>query len=687
MAYMRDVDGVRLDGIQIAPKLPLYAKDFGFGASGASASANTSALNSAIAAAMAAGRDLLLPHVGAFGTALDINDAITVSGAGFIHIYGEGGRSVKIHQTVKPKTIFYVTAPGVRISGVALYGDGIDMTGMGTPVAYAAYCGIWFGPGSDGGSYNDIYAEGLHRGVRVDPDPTTATSSTPNLNNITGTELTGKDCWTILTVVQADNSIFRGIYGNSKKATATDGTDVGQPDHGVYVIDRTGDGRGMHNTSIQNGHITSTEIGKAYAIKGITGGSSSHLHADSCHGVLDIIATTDYDYYDILSTNDTYPDSGVESSYASLSFDTTPVRTRVIGANIQFAHADHGEAILLDGTNNQVIMAATTGNRVTEVTSNAGPVLFKVKGQKNRLEHPVATSVGANMWAAIHTSDTGQYGKVINPRTIGNFKLGVVAYGMHDTVIDYDPALVETNGKLNGATDLGTNAKAIAALGTTLRPKIRPRDRQAPNGPEYFFFERGTDAALSGHAGRATSGQAATLQTATFTTDLTNAYGRIMNSSTSTTTPGVMLFSTQRELADAAISDFSLEMELVYNATNPNALVGLAFSGADASNLLSLCFTGTGAATPQLQLFKVDTGTITVLGSPTVMTPVAGTRYALKVVKVGNMIKCFLDGTLVQTYTLTGGDITKYATQTTVGYYCMLSTNTRFCDVTGKRVA
>lgn len=650
---------------------------------------NQTALQLAANVAIAAGQDLAIPRTGPFGTAIPVANQINITGAGYIKILGSGaGKQVKIHQTVKPDPIFYVTAPGVVFEDFACYGDGLNMNGTAGPIDYARYCGIWFAAGSDYGVARRIYAEGLHRAVRLDPDPTTISTTVPNTKGIRVEGIEVKACWCAVTVAGQTDFVISKIRGSYQLATSTDGTDVGQPSHLVYVIDRTAYGVINYNPSIWDCMAWDGVGGKAYAIKGCVGGSSGHLLARNCYGLLDLIANTDHNLFDIESTLDTY---AATEAYASISYTSDNVRTNIYGARVTFANLDHGPALMVDGLDNIVRDMSAVANRVTESVVTGGPTLFSVKGTRCRVENPVAHSIAANIFAGITCTAGVSDQRVINPRTSGNIKYGVFLAGGSNIVVDYDPAMLQTNGVLNGATDLGstgTTAKAVAVASGVPYPKLRPRDRALPNGPENFFFDCGTYAANTLANFRATSGQAATVMTGSWTLDTTvPSRGRIKNTSTSTTVPGVQLYSTARESVDTASGDFDFTLDIVYGATNAAALVGIAFRGTDNLNTLGFAFTGTGAATPQLELFKAAAGTITVLGTPTAMTAVIGRKYRLRVVVVGNVIQCYLDGTLVQTYTLTGADITTYATLATVGYYVMLSGNTLICEATGRRMS
>lgn len=669
------------------------AVQFGVSTS-ASASSNTTNLQAAVNAAIAQGRNLRLPFT-APGASININAAIVVNGP--VKIYGYGINHTVIHQTIKPNAIFRVTGNNVTITEMGFLGDGLDMSktgtaaspntsnppsaGVGDPNYYANYCGVWFDAGSDGGTVRNVKGSAIHRAVRVDPGVGTDPATVPNIQNITIDGVVSNRCWTGVTVAGADNVYITNVSGNYQIATAgSDATTVSQPPHLIYTIDRTGLNdvqafpRTMYNVNIDGAKAFNSTDGKAFAIKGITGGTAKNLHANNTQGCVDAIALIDYNIQDVTSINDTYlGPSGANMSAWAINC----TRLHMSDITVRFANMAHGYGFGIDLTcvdvtcDNVKVVANNTDAAQTGV---GGLTCMSISGVNTTLNNPVATSIGASIASGIQfISAVATNLQLNNPRTRGGIRWGIYVSGMvGGLTIDYDPNMLQIDATL---TTLNTKAIAIDSLVTNV--KLRPRDHAMPvTDKSLIFYDYGLDLGKSGRAAsRALSGQVATAQfIGTWVTDVSNTDGTIYESTA----------TAASNLVWALASNMEIETRLQYG-TEAGARVGLCVDQLNNANFVA-CRIGPAA----VDIVTVIGGT-TAVKSTVAFTPVVGRIYRLKARLTGALVSVYVDDALLTSYTLVTADATSggtlLSTGTNHGYYASGSSTTRFFGITGRRLS
>jgi len=623
---------------------------------------NRNILSSLVAQAVAAGLDVRLPPF-----EFSIQGTIDVPSPGKIVIYGDGTDHSKIKQTLLPYAIFNVTGQNVTIRDVAFIGQtngAVDMTGGGTAEDYAAYCGVWMNANSHGGRVLNVSGQGLHRAVRVDPGIGVTPAQVPNLRDIVVDGVDVDRCWVGVTGVGMTDCVIRNVRGTYIKATSTDGTNVGQPPHLIYTIDRSSaidsDSRWSFNVEITDCMAWESTYGKAYAIKGIIGGSTSRLHARACHGLLDMISLEDYSVTNCHSTSDIYPASGNESSYGSVSpVDCT--RLFMDDITVRFADMDHGPGWYNLGTTDITIKNLNvTAQRLTEDSGDGAYAAVVIKGTRTTLIDPVVNSIHANINAGISCVVTGLDAIIKNPKTSGNMKYGVLLYTMTGVTVEYDPARLGYNPAM------GSAAKPLAVRGNATGAIIRPMDRASLNdNPGTILWEMGLDLPMGAHGPSVTtSGHIASIVVGVWTTDLANTYGRSYESGGNG--GGVLGYALNQ-------ADVRVETVTKYGTTNALSMIGPALRVVDTANLLGVGLSSTG-----LKLIKRVAGVETTLLTVASTVPVVGKIYRVDAEIFGNVIDLYLNGSKAGTYTLLSTDITLFAGVKNHGFFSNRGANSRF---------
>ena len=620
---------------------------------------NRENLQACVDAAMDLGWGIRLPHF-----AFSISGAVNIVAPGHIEVIGGGIEHTKITQTVVPSTIFNVTGPNVTIRDVEFIGQttgAVDMTGGGSPDTYASYCGIWLNAGSSGARVYNVSGRGLHRAVRIDPGIGVTPAQVPNLLDIVVDGVSVDRCWVGVTGAGMTDCTIRNVRGTYVKATSTDGTNVGQPPHLVYTIDRsTSDLRWSFNVEVSDCTAWSSTYGAAFAIKGIIGGSTDRMYARACHGLFDLISLQDYSVRNSHSTSDIYPGSGSESSYGSVS-PVSCTRLTLENITVRFADSDHGPGFYSLSTVDVTVKGLEViAQRLTEDVVDGGFAAIVVKGVGTTLIEPIVSSIHANINAGITCVETGSGARIIDPKTSGNMKYGVLIYSMTGVTVDYDSAMLGFNPAM------GTAARPLAIRTNVTGSKILARGRALPTMySDTLVWEIGLDLPMGAHGPSvATSGHLATTTTGVWTTDLSDTLGRSFESSGSG--GGVLAYASGR-------SDVSVETRMKYGATNGQSRVGVAARVVNASNFLGLGFSPTG-----LELSKRVAGAETVLFAVASTVPVAGRVYRLGMQVFGNVVEIHLGGIKVGTYALTGSDATLFSGVMDHGFYSNRGENTRW---------
>jgi hypothetical protein len=127
---------------------------------------------------------------------------------------------------------------------------------------------------------------------------------------------------------------------------------------------------------------------------------------------------------------------------------------------------------------------------------------------------------------------------------------------------------------------------------------------------------------------------------------------------------------------DPATADGTYRADVTLSGTSGHGFAGLIFRYIDTSNHLRAMLK---QSTGEFLLQKNDAGTLTTLLN---IAPglTAGSTYTMVVVLNGATITVTLNGTLVGSYTLTGGDATKFTSPTKVGLYVNAQAASPFDD-------
>jgi len=625
-----------------------------------SAAANLAALQAAVNAGVTAQRNVSIPPGG-----FDIGGTITVPAPGGIAIYGQGRNKTTLHQTIKPNAVFDVTGPSVDISDIEFVGDGLDMSGMGTPINYARYVGVWLDDGSSGSSVSRVRGVGLHRVVRVDPGSGYTPAQRPNISNVTIADVESDRCWAGVTGCGMTDCVITGVRGTYLKAFSTDGTDTGQPPHLIYIIDRLDpDLRANFNVQVSDCMAWDSVLGKAYSIKGMTGGAASNMYARNCAGLIDLFALTDWFAAGLYSVDDSYPQA---EAYGSITVAGASERVTVDGAQVRFAAVDHGpgyyiqEATDCIGRDIEVV-----GNRLTDqLTANSGR-LFDLKATRNQLVNPVASNIGAGaLYAGIQTAATGDTTRIANPITRGNLRHGVNINAIADAVVEYDPLLLGFNSGLAGA-------RAVQIQSNVVRPVIRPRGKSPAGLADLLLWETGLGLTSTGASpARASSGQLATIIAGTWSTVSGLSKENASNGG------GVLAWPL------AGYPNVHAEVKVKFGVTNPAGRIGVAVRAVDAANFVAAGYT-TAGFTLITRTAGVDAVVATAAG---IGAPVTGRIYCIAIECFGSLIEVFLDGAKVITYTLSAPELAIFGTAENHGYYANRCANSLFYGATIRTLA
>lgn len=451
--------------------------------------ANRAGLQAAYDEALAAGLPLELPTTGP-GQEVRIDGEIVCGGAG---AFGGGGVEIfaqgyaRIRQMTKPEPIFNVQAR-TTIRAFHGVGAGLDMTGMVTAVNFARYAAVWLNAGSDGSRVTGVKGTGLHRVVRVDPDPTTTATpaQVPNIRDLKVLDIESEDCWAGITAVGFDG-LEISVRGNYLKAFNSGGVDsTGQPPHLVYIIDRDSVGRVNYNLTMgpsvawDSGvpiGASGGEPAAAYAIKGVVGLTYTGLLARNCAGILDLINVTAVQPGSAVSIDDVYPLDGGRASVAIKDSRNAHIRATVVAK----AGGDYGRQLYVESTcTDSLIDVELTANPTTARTgANTG--VGRISGKRNEVRAKV-TNLGAPMQAALSVSSTSTLDvRLVEPVTSGPFRFPVELLQGSGTVVEYDSA------RLPFDTTLGADAAPVYTGSSAFRSVLR--DRGAAQAPVYGYVD------------------------------------------------------------------------------------------------------------------------------------------------------------------------------------------------------
>ncbi|QAX94618.1 hypothetical protein SEA_HARAMBE_9 [Gordonia phage Harambe] len=628
------VSGIPTEVLTIPVADATYAPTYGailaasYGVSpSATRAENVARLQAAVNAAIAAGKNLILPTTGP-GETIKVDATVTIGGAGGIEIQTPG-RCV-FDQSVR-EAVFKVSAPNVIIRpGFEFIGQGLDMTGSGGPLEYVRFAAVWIDGGSHGARVYNMKATGFHRALRIDASLTETPEVVPNLRDIIVDGVLAVDCWTGVSVAGVTDLALSNIRGNYKKAFATDDTDTAQPPHLIYIIDRESVGRLNYNVSIRQCHAWDGADGAAYALKGIRGYSYDGLFARNCEGILDLINLTDGKAGSAVSIDDVYPAAGARASVAIKNSVRAEVRAVVTAKT-----GDYGRLLYVEGgTEDSFIDVDLTVNKTTAVTGNNNGV-GRVSGKRNEVRARV-TNLGASMQAALSVSSSGSERNTIrDPVTAGSFRYPIELLQGYNHVVEYDARRLVPDAVAGaGATSVFVDAGAV-------RPLLRNRAVGDVLGTGWFDnFNRTDGASLAS----TTDGQAYTiLNGAKFTTVGNASFCNLANTGGAFALPagGTPNGTWRVKIGTPGVGTDGFIFRTDYTPAGGSAYpvdgirLGYNTSGSDAR--------------PRLQTRLGGGSWTTVATAPNGTAAVAGSEFVITA--SGTAITVTLDGTSILTYT------------------------------------
>ncbi|OZF00875.1 hypothetical protein CH302_08910, partial [Rhodococcus sp. 15-2388-1-1a] len=467
------------------------------------AGTNTPLFQAAITAAQEQGKDLYIPWMPGSSLVL-LNESMNILdtvGPG-VRIYGQGARS-RLRNTAR-KPVFFVRAEDTTIEGVTFYGDGLDMTGMASLLAYQNYVGVRIHPLAHGAQVRNIRARDLYVAVRPGGDhrgdplmPAPATS--PNLERFVADGVSVKGVWSAVFGGSLQDSQISNIRGTFKKAFGSN-IDTGQPPHLVYIYSPgLNDAAGTGDVGVRSKNLVFDNIqgwdsgadpGAVFAPKWVDGMVATNIAGRNCQGVLDFIGITDAQVSNVMSFEDKYPNTGEASSRASVAVKQSE-RVQIDNASISFSAGDHGKAVFVEAdaydchlSNFQLVSNHTVSDTVSSRST------ARLAGVRNTFENFTLINRGLTVGVGILVVGTGKYGSVINPKVpTPKYRYPVRIEANHPApYLDYDPAQLKFDTSIGSALPV-----SFVNAGTTVRDRsltnvVLP---QAPGFTASFFGENG----------------------------------------------------------------------------------------------------------------------------------------------------------------------------------------------------
>ena len=432
----------------------------------ATGAANRTALQSAVDAAVAQGKDLYLPEKSPVGASVKIAGVVNVTGP--VRIYGKGARSCTLEQASKPSPTFFVTGQDVRFDNFGFLGNGLNMTGLSNPANFQNYVGIKAVGSAHGLSVSDLFGKDIYCIVLVRDLVTDPLSVPTRMKRFRATNIEGSGVWAAIHGGPFDDAYLTGIRGQYQKAFSTDSVDTGQKPHLIYIgtnyIDQA-PVSGIWNADWRSRGVKITDCqawdnpntGSAFALKHIDGLDVANLSARNCPGGLELYSIQDGRGAGVLSLDDTYPAAGEESTRAGTSYAYCR-RVTIDGILISFKTMQHGRALFMESTSSDCVArnVEVVSRRVTDDLS-VGNTEVVVSGSRNRVENFTARNLGAAASSAIRVVGTGDSGEVINPRTSGKYQYAINQEANHlGSFLDYDPALIRPSRSVSSSASIRT---------------------------------------------------------------------------------------------------------------------------------------------------------------------------------------------------------------------------------------
>ena len=425
----------------------LSAADFGYSASG-SAAGNRTSLQQAVDAAISQKKDLLLPGVSPLGAYPQVAGTVNVTGP--VRIFGRGGKQTRIHQTVKPSPIFYVTGEDAKFYDLYFTGDGLNMTGTAGPWNFQNYDAILARPYAHGLEIRRCSGKDIYTIVLIRQDPA-LTGPPPRIERFVADDI-WFDGWCAIHGGPFLNGVINNIRGTYRKAYSTDGIDTGQKPHlvytntadniasaagGIWADDWRSHGISITNITAWNAPDTGSVVALKYA-DGVTGGN---ITGTNCPGGAELYALQDSKLVGVTSLLDKYPLTGEESSRAGISYAYCK---RVTLDTILVSHAamDHGKALMFESTSEDCVASnvQVVSRKATAETSDTGATNIAIAGNRNTVLNPVVFNLGQQIHSAVRVVGTGAYGRVVNPKVSGPYVGSVRVESNHlGGIIDYEP--------------------------------------------------------------------------------------------------------------------------------------------------------------------------------------------------------------------------------------------------------
>lgn len=423
--------------------------------------------------------------------------------------------------------------------------------------------------------------------------------------------------------------VAKGTYGNV--------TNAPRAPHLVYLADDT---NLVHHwqAAIGDSLATNGVGGQAVQLKGIIGGYAASIQAEGCSGVLNLMDCSDFTVDSLLSTADTYGGVG-----GSITFDETTTLTRTKIRTASVAMASDGRPVrVIGGTDCGIDRLDVTVAHTT--TGGATDYDVEIRGTNFTISQVNVKNTGTKAWKAV--GFFGGSGHRVTTGDLLNVRAGIDVRDVSGTVV-YDRDRITLH-----ATD--GYSKTISNGGA----KWYARQTN-------FLTENPAAVSADNFAMRVSNTIAGTITGGAWTA-LAGVWAPDGETERTYETSGAANGAVVTETNAANVA-----VEVSFTSENSE---GLVFRATDANNYLMARLHRTSGV---VQVLKRTAGTNAVLSSGTVAT-IPGRRYRMRVEIYGADIKVFLDGTLVTSWTLTGGDETIFATQTKHGLRSNVSTAARF---------
>ena len=610
---------------------------------GASASANVTALNQAIADAVTQGIDVCFD-----GVTCQINAELNLNQP--VRLWSSTSAACHITQTVLGQGVFFVYANGVTLDGFTLTGPvvdngtSIDLTGwtgdVHSPSAIKVDCGV------DSLKIRRIVVDKWFCGLAGFPYPFTA-SSTPAVNyefitNLDVEDFTVSSVWSGVRMSGLENARFDRVRGSYKPAIGHS-VAVTAPPHLFYItsVTESVDVPRAYNIDVRlsNCHGQDGRGGSPFSLRYTKGMTWSNLTADNCEGLVDMIGVKGFHGSGGHSTRDCYPQlndwNGNRGSLSLLYCDDGTIDPVVIEGAAAFQHG----SILYVGVCQNVAVLETRGWIDLPVADGALRGAY-ASGRKIRIVRPTIECRGASSAIGITLAsgfnDTDSTVTLDDPAIRGSWLRGIDIWPTttKQTVI-YDPDKIESaNQDIRFA--LGVTEAGSPNLINTRYGHPPAQDARVVG---WNFGEKLADGAV--FRTRWPSGQISTVVTDAWVP--TPPY-----LSANATVTGLLC-------ADFGSPDVDIDCSVKYGTGAGS--VGLALRAIDASNFLSMMLTSTSVL-----LVKRVGGTYTTLATVALTPATVGIWRDLRVRALGSLIIGYVDGVQAFSHTLTGGDETTFAT-------------------------